>query len=755
MKRIKYIAGGCLSAIALFMGVTACSDIDELATSDSVFNFSAEKSSVSVTSRAVPVSEQFAAGTQYALYAYKTGSTNYLNYLSSTDPTTTDYVVGTENGDTHTISFTGNNKFRDKDGNVIGLDFYGVTSSSASLPATPATLKLNYNDAALASYMWAQKLNQTYSNSGTIALPFIHVMSKLNFRVVSQDAQSVVLTGISVNDYANGTLNLLTGKFASTTATARTETKSVFSGTHTVTTTQDSLTTTLVFPTRGTASGDALTVSGTYTVGGVAKTFSQTFTSTSFDTNYQYDVVLSFTSKVIVTIVPKYYGWITQPETKQNTDALAMIGNPVTFGGVVWADRNLGATSANPLNSAMDWERSRGWYYQFGRSIPYYVKGSIQDPAHLDETSLTTSNVPQVSQTTWSILNQSVGKPYPYVYGKYDQGPIGLINNNTRAYDLSNGSFISLGANTKSNYSADNLAKMPDATSGNFNFVVDYTNYNSYPQCPFDWDYGHSTSAAYWNTRTQQPCPKGWRLPTKEECLTIYPYDADCGDICFNRTNNTNIIGHTTISHDVDYRNTNDYPKYYIDFNNKDGQYVGVKESSSDTYATIYAIKNQGTDKAYRIKWSVKSVTGSDNRTRQVLVIERFPATASSSIVTTTTSTDWRGNTTTTYTPNYKSFTDWNSPTEVLYLPMAGLIYTRYVDNTSNQSGVSYVFPGTQALYWTSDANTTDGDYAYSFRLRIDNVSDGGQKAIFSYGYDHRGWGGMIRCVRDDSVVDK
>jgi hypothetical protein len=424
MKRIKYIAGGCLSAIALFMGVTACSDIDELATSDSVFNFSAEKSSVSVTSRAVPVSEQFAAGTQYALYAYKTGSTNYLNYLSSTDPTTTDYVVGTENGDTHTISFTGNNKFRDKDGNVIGLDFYGVTSSSASLPATPATLKLNYNDAALESYMWAQKLNQTYSNSGTIALPFIHVMSKLNFRVVSQDAQSVVLTGISVNDYANGTLNLLTGKFASTTATARTETKSVFSGTHAVTTTQDSLTTTLVFPTRGTASGDALTVSGTYTVGGVAKTFSQTFTSNSFDTNYQYDVVLSFTSKVIVTIVPKYYGWITQPETKQNTDALAMIGNPVTFGGVVWADRNLGATSANPLNSAMDWERSRGWFYQFGRSIPYYVQGSMQDPTNLDETSLTTSNVPQVSQTTWYILNQSVGKPYPYVYGKYNQGPV-------------------------------------------------------------------------------------------------------------------------------------------------------------------------------------------------------------------------------------------------------------------------------------------------------------------------------------------
>jgi hypothetical protein len=349
-------------------------------------------------------------------------------------------------------------------------------------------------------------------------------------------------------------------------------------------------------------------------------------------------------------------------------------------------------------------------------------------------------------------LNQSVGKPYPYVYGKYNQGPVAFRDGRTNAYDVSTGTFTSIG--NKSDYSADKLAKMPDATSGHFNFVVDYTDYNSYPQCPFDWDYGHSTSATYWNTRTQQPCPKGWRLPTKEECLTIYPYDADCGDICFN-TGGTNIIGHQTISHDEDQRNASGYPKYYIDVNNKDGQYVGVKESSSDKYATIYAIKNQGTDKAYRIKWSVKSVTGSDNRTRQVLVIERFPATASSSIVTTTTSTGWGGRTYYTYTPNYKSFTDWNSPTEVLYLPMAGMIYTRYLSNDSSGSGVSYVFPGTQALYWTSDANTTDGNYAYSFRLRIDNESDTGQKAIFSYGYDHRGWGGMIRCVRDDSVVDK
>ena len=38
----------------------------------------------------------------------------------------------------------------------------------------------------------------------------------------------------------------------------------------------------------------------------------------------------------------------------------------------------------------------------------------------------------------------------------------------------------------------------------------------------------HSVSATYWNNSVNQPCPKGWRLPTKDEFLSIVPSSQKC-----------------------------------------------------------------------------------------------------------------------------------------------------------------------------------------------------------------------------------
>ena len=50
-------------------------------------------------------------------------------------------------------------------------------------------------------------------------------------------------------------------------------------------------------------------------------------------------------------------------------------------------DRNLGATNADATKSIQSWEASRGFYYQFGRSIPYYLNGSCLDPNVEDPTN--------------------------------------------------------------------------------------------------------------------------------------------------------------------------------------------------------------------------------------------------------------------------------------------------------------------------------------------------------------------------------
>ena len=46
------------------------------------------------------------------------------------------------------------------------------------------------------------------------------------------------------------------------------------------------------------------------------------------------------------------------------------MGQPVTFGNQMWMDRNLGAKSADCEN---DWWNCRGYYYQYGRNIPYML----------------------------------------------------------------------------------------------------------------------------------------------------------------------------------------------------------------------------------------------------------------------------------------------------------------------------------------------------------------------------------------------
>lgn len=783
MKQLKNLMFATMWVVTLIFGTIGCSNVGELVdSSDGSFVFTASRTAVSVTTKADAGISQFTTGTKYYLFALDAKASSWSkNYMTSVDPSSGAYVLGTES-DSHTINYTGNSKFNGKT-----LNFYGVTEnlpaentylftslgSGSTAPAINAAYPTNANSnglRVLPDYMWAKLSNQSYKNAGTITMPFIHTTSKLNLLAVrtAEVSSTLAITKIELYDYASGKLNIETGDFESGSSEIRSTSNAytVFSGSQIVTTTSTQLkyasgdlVQPTIFPTRGSnvvadmsthSLGIKVTMNNgkTYTYWTKEPAMSSDnipitdgngnvqYKPFQFEPNYVYDLQLTITAdNLVVTVLPRKYGWISVVEEQNNND-IVEVGNPVTFGGVVWMDRNLGATSADPLNSALDWEKSRGWFYQFGRSIPYYVKGSMQDPNHINDTFLSTNNVPQVSETTWYILDQSVGKPYPYVYGHYTEGPIGLNAPSSYAYDISNGDFDYI--SSVSSYSASNLAKMPNA-SGNFNFVVDYASYGDYPQCPFDWDYNHSTSATYWNTEIQQPCPKGWRLPTKDECLTIFPYDADCGDICFN-TGNTNIIGHSTISHDIDKRSSSGY---YIDYSSKDGQYVGMK-NSGDAYATIYAIKNQGTEKAYRIKWYVKSVSSTfDSRTRQVLVVERFPSTISQSIIASN-----YGD----YVPDYSKY-DWDHPSEVLYLPMTGMVYARYLSNSGSGSGVGYIYPGTEALYWTSDA-VADGNYAYSMRMRIDNTSDTGQKALFIYGYDHRGWGGYIRCVRDDSVKE-
>lgn len=398
-----------------------------------------------------------------------------------------------------------------------------------------------------------------------------------------------------------------------------------------------------------------------------------------FKPNYEYDIVLTMTqTTMVVTVIPRVYDWIDDNSDYEDTQ----IGSSVTFGGVTWMDRNLGATSADATKSIQSWEASRGFYYQFGRSIPYYLNGSCLDPSVKD---------PSKGPKCVGSRKSENAKPFPYIPGHYN-----------------------VAQRTDNNYGYNDCAQDPGEKDKSFSFSSsEYENYGR------DWASDHSVSATYWNNSVNQPCPKGWRLPTKDEFLSIVPSSQNAGDITF-------------LNHNGTYSETE-----YNDVHNEKAVYVGVPEKKQ-SWGTIYAIKRQGTSNAYRVRWQIKRVgntsnegdrcdTGGDAQGyRSVLVISRYPAKKDSELTTT----------------NYKtSYTDWDNPVETLMLPISGYIHV--------DGGAALIYAGSEAIYHTSTADTNNNKF-WSFRIKFSG--DKPYRYLYMWNDERRGYGCSVRCVRDKNV---
>lgn len=715
MKKVKYIAIEILSVATMLLGVAACTvDDTEVygGNGDGVFRLSSEGTAYTRAGE-----DSFKPGTKFQLFAIANNDWSY-NMLAKTP--NENYVVGTETEE-HTISYEGNNKFNNQT-----LDFYGVTTSGEELLAlningnAAPTFSVQYDtesQSGLPDILWAEKTGQTFNQSGTITLPFKHVLSKLKLKVQKHKGvtNELAITQIDFCDYAAGTLDVSTGKFTSGSGEVRKNNYyTVFKGNQVLEEASKDLTHNgqkvepTVFPTRG---ENKITDMGDHSLGikitmsnGKSYTYwtnelalgdnnqpikdnqgNMQYKPYQFKPNYEYDVQLTVTDEaLVVTILPLVYDWIPKDESQKETE----IGNPVTFGGVTWMDRNLGATSADPTASEMDWEKSRGFYYQFGRSIPYFLPGSMQDPLYENSTTV---KVPVCNGAD----RAGNAKPLPYV-------PFISNYRSLSQYNMTKYKKIS----------ADKIAKQPKDKNLDYRFIY-MTDDGTHRR---DWDWEHSTSAKQWNDKENQPCPKGWRLPTKNEFLTIYPTSETYGDITFRH-------GHKTWD-----ESKKAYLEPSIISNSTREVYVGVKTDGSE-YGTIYAIKNRFTNNAYRLRW--RAVHAKGNPEYRVLEISRYPATSTDDL--TIIKND----------KHHYSKYDWDHPTEVLRLPVSGYIHLVEV------AGI--IYSGIEAIYWTSEAKTGNPT-ASSIRMKLGgNASD---KELKVWDDERRGYGCQIRCVRDNSVKD-
>ena len=617
----------------------------------------------------------FKLGTKYLLYAVNQENVEVLN------------GEGTER-DNHTIDY----------GTVISygsspISFYGATyGSTTEVPAFPSdggttiteTVK---DDGTLPDLMFSNNLiDQTVSNGYRLEMNFKHAMSKLKFRIVKQDEteddeknlEDATLTKIQVQGtHGAGTLDIVNGTWTYAEDEEPLPDRTSYAnatGMEVTTTSQKVPGELLVFPN---AEDELVTISvtltgigdngGEKTVEYPLKKINEQGAETGngnfqFEMNHEYTLLITVLKDEVrtIAIAPQVYDWIDE-DRKDN-----YLGQPVTFANLMWMDRNLGATSADCEN---DWEACRGYYYQYARNIPY-----ILDKEKYDK-------------------NNGVGQIYQYLY-TYNQ-------NGERVYCVDDERPIVLTSATIKG--RENIAVYP-GDDGEYRFISD-VNQRGYWMLDENGQ-EESFINEFWTSSVENhPCPKGWRLPTKEDFASFLPEK--------EFSTPWSKVFHAP----QQYRgSTLNYMEELV-YGNVGGQKV------------FYIIKRQGLPDCYRIRILMKesTITG-----KWYFEIAYFSGNKNMTFMNLTTEEK--------FLASMKDGTfDWSTPSAIMEVPACGFIYPSNLHILSGD--------GINAILRSSDPNTTNTPPATNWVFYLRDDEDSFVCGLVSK--SRKALGDQIRCVRD------
>lgn len=649
------------------------------------------------------------------------------------------------------------------------------------------------------------------NSTGRLEVDFQHALSKLHFVAARQDVanlEGIYVSSIEVYDYDAARLDLENGTW---TAEGDTTKRTVYSYQPAVaaapapekmlTSSSSLVSECLVFPrasgpkplrvvvkTYNPTSGDAIQDNN-------SQTLRQEFDiPVDLERNHEYTLSITITNKGvrIIILTPQEAEWIP-------TDPVGIdLGQPVTFGGITWADRNIGATFA-PANNKLenitnirDWDNMRGYFYQFGRNVPYFFL----------------KNRKIGSSTT--LYKDFENNDYTYCISSKDRtnAPYALLDGNSiaSAYDaavknkswsdvVTGGGVMPLAftATKRDVYGSVNYVNVSDyngdpADAKRFAVVTGNAS-DTDPWWKIDNARPDKGTPHTWDEVRNQPCPKGWRIPTRDDWAYIMPLNKRTGDITFHpgdpsvsntKTGKYSYKDKDGVEHVIDdFKYTaldnREFNNHYRHLKVEGGlawwaetggdrydvkingalsmpfaeslgdpvagyttQYLCVSPEKNLTRGTLYAIKCVGTPAAYRLKWEFVihddmppvGARNSQNIYPVTMRISRYVSNASETL------------------ENLQDLNelDWEHPAEVMELPDCGYLFT--------QEKPVLVNAGNETIYACSTIDPSDGWY-YAVRLKYNNFTDGaslGSRYLMLIKM-RRAYGMCIRPVRDNSVI--
>ena len=666
LKQLKYGAG-----ILALLGITACTHEDAISVTPSEEQetiLSARKSHI--ITRAGDEVTQFKVGTKYLLYANRGKEWPLYN------------TEGIEQAN-NTIGYGSPLVYDDTPISIYGVTYGTAASSPSRAPEnTPLDVPMiaeKVTNNSLPDLMFSNNLiNQTVENGYRLEMDFKHAISRVEFMIVKQDEskddekklENVTLKNITVKGtHRSGTFDIVKGKWNYGDSDELVE-RNYFSGEQDITTTSTEVSgELLLFP-----NADNEEVSISVTLGnleGGDKTVTYPLRKVNeegedagafqFEVNHQYTLLITVLKDEVrtIAIAPQVYDWIDENRDDN------YLGQPVTFANLMWMDRNLGATSADCEN---DWEACRGYYYQYARNIPYILDKEKYDAAP----------------------NKIPVYPFLYTYNQYGE----------KVYSVDD---VQTTVLTSQTIRGRKKIAVNPGEDGKYRFISDVNNGGYWMLDENGQE--ESFINEFWTSSVENhPCPKGWRLPTKEDFASFLPEK--------QFSTPWSKVFHAPQR----YRgSTLNYMEELV-YGNVGGQKV------------FYIIKRQGRPDCYRIRILMKesTITG-----KWYFEIAYFSGNENMSFMNLTTEEEFLAS-------MQDGTFDWSTPSAIMEVPACGFIHPSTL-NILNGDGIN-------AILRSSDPNTTNTPYAnWVFYLRDDE-----DRFVCGLVFDSRkALGDQIRCVRD------